>query len=83
FQIPQELDRDTTYEDLSITSPEERKKHFGQYDHVRVYGKDYFDKLKTIGFQVEEVKSSDIATLQEIERYRLSASEILPICRKQ
>ncbi|MEI6866425.1 class I SAM-dependent methyltransferase, partial [Flavicella sp.] len=46
FQIPQELDRDTTYEDLSITSPEERKKHFGQYDHVRVYGKDYFDKLK-------------------------------------
>lgn len=82
FQIPQELDRDSTFEDLSITSPEERKKHFGQYDHVRVYGKDYFDKLRSIGFQVEEVKSSDIATLQEIEKYRLSPIEILPICRK-
>lgn len=82
FQVPQELDREKTYEDFSITKPEDRKIHFGQYDHVRVYGKDYFNKLRDIGFQVTEIKSSDIATSEEIEKYRLSPSEILPICTK-
>lgn len=38
-----------TYEDFSITDPKERQKHFGQYDHVRWYGMDYFDRLKKLG----------------------------------
>jgi hypothetical protein len=29
-------------------------KIFGQYDHVRIYGRDYFDKLRSIGFTVVE-----------------------------
>ena len=82
FQIPQELSREFTYEDASIQSPEERKKHFGQYDHVRVYGQDYFNKLRAIGFNVEEIKCSDIASVEEIEKYRLSPIEILPVCKK-
>lgn len=82
FQIPQDLNRETTYEDFSITLPEERKKHFGQYDHVRIYGKDYFDKLRNIGFHVNELKAEEIASTYEIEKYCLSASEILPICNK-
>tara|TARA_B100000809_G_scaffold252838_2_gene288065 strand:- start:54274 stop:55038 length:765 start_codon:yes stop_codon:yes gene_type:complete len=82
FQIPQELNRGTTYEDFSITSPEKRKMHFGQYDHVRIYGKDYFDKLRNVGFKVEELNAHDIANTTEVEKYRLSATEILPICRK-
>lgn len=82
FQIPQDLSLKTTYEDFSITDPEERKKHFGQYDHVRIYGKDYFDKLRKIGFEVDEIKTSDIATEIEIQKFRLSANEILPVCRK-
>jgi len=82
FQIPQDLNRDKTYEDKSITNPNDRKKHFGQYDHVRIYGKDYFDKLRAVGFTVEEVKCNAIATTDQIERYRLSADEILPICKK-
>lgn len=82
FQIPQELDRENTYEDFSIISPEERKKHFGQYDHVRIYGRDYFEKLRDIGFDVQEIKSTDIATIEEIEKYRLSPIEILPVCSK-
>jgi predicted SAM-dependent methyltransferase len=82
FQIPQEFNRETTYEDFSITSPEERKKHFGQYDHVRIYGKDYFDKLRNVGFKVEEINVSDIASEQEVEHFRLSPIEILPVCKK-
>src|SRR5690606_30324446 len=45
FQIPQDLNRETTFEDSSITDRKERAKIFGQYDHVRIYGRDYFDKL--------------------------------------
>jgi len=40
LQIPQELDRATTFEDDTITDPVERANIFGQYDNVRVYGRD-------------------------------------------
>ena len=56
LQIPQDLNREKTFEDNSITDPKERTKIFGQYDHVRVYGLDYFDKLKSIGFKVHPVE---------------------------
>ena len=82
FQIPQDLNRETTYEDFTITSPEQRKKHFGQYDHVRIYGKDYFAKLRKVGFQVEEIKPIEVTNNENINRYRLSTIEILPVCTK-
>ena len=53
FQIPQDLKREKTFEDDSITDKKERAKIFGQYDHVRIYGRDYFDKLRSVGFTVE------------------------------
>ncbi|MCB0473058.1 MAG: class I SAM-dependent methyltransferase [Flavobacteriaceae bacterium] len=82
FQVPQDLSRETTYEDFSITTPEERSKHFGQYDHVRVYGSDYFDRLRAAGFKVEEVDYSKKLTEKEIDTYRLMKGEILPVCFK-
>jgi len=82
FQIPQDLDRDKTYEDFSITSEEERAKHFGQYDHVRVYGKDYFNKLRSAGFRVEEVNYASKISPELVEKYCLVKEEILPVCFK-
>ena len=67
FQIPQDLKREKTFEDNSITDKNERAKIFGQYDHVRVYGRDYFDKLRSIGFQVSEVDYTPELTNEEIE----------------
>jgi SAM-dependent methyltransferase len=43
-----------TYEDFSITSPEERELHFGQDDHIRYYGRDFRDRLARAGFSVKE-----------------------------
>ena len=71
FQVPQDLNRDITFEDNSITDPKERAKIFGQYDHVRVYGRDYFDKLRSIGFKVEEVNYSQKISSELLSRYRL------------
>ncbi|SDR73021.1 class I SAM-dependent methyltransferase [Christiangramia echinicola] len=82
LQIPQELNRAETFQDDSITDPKERAKIFGQYDHVRVYGRDYFDKLRAIGFQVEEVDYTSILSEAEIDKYCLAKGEIIPVCHK-
>jgi SAM-dependent methyltransferase len=42
---------DTTYEDPSITDPNERKRLFGQSDHVRKYGRDIATRLQRAGFE--------------------------------
>ncbi|MBC6999876.1 class I SAM-dependent methyltransferase [Cytophaga sp. FL35] len=82
FQIPQDLTRDRTFEDNSITDKKERTKIFGQYDHVRVYGSDYFNKLRSIGFDVEEVDYTSILSEEELDKYRLAPNEIIPVVRK-
>lgn len=82
LQIPQDLSREKTFEDDSITDPKERAKIFGQYDHVRIYGKDYFDKLRSVGFTVEEVDYTQHLSSETIDKYRLAKGEILPVCRK-
>ncbi len=82
FQIPQDLSRDTTFEDDSITDKSERARIFGQYDHVRIYGRDYFDKLRQVGFTVEEVDYTTALGPQAIEKYRLAKGEIIPLARK-
>ena len=82
FQIPQDLSRAITFEDNTITDKKERAKLFGQYDHVRVYGRDYFDKLRGIGFKVDEVDFTKKITLEKIEKFCLTQNEILPVCYK-
>lgn len=82
FQIPQDLHRETTFEDDTITDPKERTKIFGQYDHVRVYGRDYFDKLRNVGFIVDEVHYAKNMNSKLASKYALMLAEILPVCRK-
>ncbi|WP_038527130.1 class I SAM-dependent methyltransferase [Formosa agariphila] len=82
LQIPQDLSRAHTFEDDSITDKKERAKIFGQYDHVRVYGRDYFNKLRTIGFKVEEVDYTKTLTDSEITTFCLAKGEIIPVVYK-
>ena len=82
FQIPHNLNLEKTYEDFSISSPEERKKHFGQYDHVRIYGRDYFDRLRIGGFTVKELDYSKTISKEIADKFRLMEGEILPVCYK-
>lgn len=82
FQIPQDLNRETTFEDNSITDKKERAKIFGQYDHVRVYGRDYFNKLRSIGFKVDEVDYTTALSDDLVEKYCLAKGEIIPVVSK-
>jgi SAM-dependent methyltransferase len=82
FQIPQDLSRAVTFSDDSITDQKERAKIFGQYDHVRVYGRDYFDKLRSIGFTVIEEDYTNKIAPELVEKYCLAKGEIIPVCYK-
>ncbi|MBP1225879.1 class I SAM-dependent methyltransferase [Flavobacterium sp. 1355] len=83
LQIPQDLSREVTFADDSITDQKERAKIFGQYDHVRVYGRDYFDKLRSIGFIVIEEDYTNKISPELVEKYCLAKGEIIPLCFKQ
>jgi SAM-dependent methyltransferase len=52
LQVALDQTKQVTHEDLTITDPKEREKIFGLNDHVRLYGLDYGDKLKEVGFEV-------------------------------
>ena len=82
FQIPQDLNRATTFSDDTITDQKERAKIFGQYDHVRIYGRDYFDKLRSIGFTVIEEDYTKRIAPELVEKYCLAKGEIIPVCYK-
>ena len=82
LQIPQDLKRKTTFEDDTITDQKKRAEIFGQYDHVRVYGRDYFDKLRSIGFTVVEEDYTAKLAPDLVERFCLAPGEIIPVCFK-
>ena len=74
---------EVTFQDNSITDPTEREKVYGQDDHVRLYGKDYPDRIRKAGFQVVEDDFVKSFSVEEIERYALAKDETIYLCRKQ
>lgn len=81
MQVPIDYSREHTYEDKSITSPEEREKHFWQKDHVRLFGRDYPQRLANAGFKVKE--DDFVKTLgASADRYRLQQQEIIYYLQK-
>lgn len=55
-----------TFEDYSIIDPSERRRVFGQEDHVRRYGSDYIDRLQEAGFRVKVSYVSDFFKKEDI-----------------
>jgi hypothetical protein len=80
LQSPLEPERATTYEDFSITDPKDRERAFGQFDHVRVYGRDYFDRLSGAGFEVEAVPFADHIGAEASARNGLRREDVV-LCR--
>ena len=82
LQVPIETSNSKTLEETMITSQKERNEKFGQYDHVRLYGNDYFKRLESIGFKVEKNFYAKKFNKEEIKKYGLNENEIIPICKK-
>ncbi|HTV19388.1 MAG TPA: class I SAM-dependent methyltransferase [Polyangiaceae bacterium] len=82
LQVPLDQTQRVTVEDPSVTSPRERRRRFGQHDHVRAYGRDYVDRLRAAGFDPELCKIQDSYAEPEIQRHGLDRSEVLHFCRR-
>ncbi|KAA5532432.1 methyltransferase domain-containing protein [Taibaiella lutea] len=76
--VPIDENISATYEDFSITSPAEREKHFGQWDHVRWYAKDITERFKEAGFKnVELVRFGEQFSEADYKKYGLCEDLIL------
>ena len=82
LQVPLNENRNTTFEDNSIEDPKERARIFGQYDHVRIYGKDYYDRLKSVGFEATADDFINTLSEQEQEKFGLPKDERIPVVKK-
>lgn len=67
-QHPFDSELEHTHEDPSITTPEDRAREFGQYDHVRMYGRDLPDRWRDAGFQVQVFPRDASSTIIECRR---------------
>jgi ubiquinone/menaquinone biosynthesis C-methylase UbiE len=80
--VPIDFSREKTYEDPSIVTPHERQEHFLQYDHKRLYGRDYTDRLKKAGFEVKEKNYLEELDSNLRKRYALQENELMYGYRK-
>lgn len=83
FQVPIDYERETTYEDFSIVSPEAREKAFGQHNHVRWYGRDYITRLESVGFIVKEDDYVKTFSDADLFRFGLLSGELIYVCQKR
>ena len=67
-----------TYENPAITSAADRNLHFGQADHIRIYGRDFRDRIKAAGFDQTEVTAVE----PDVLTYGLMRGETLFIAAK-
>ena len=77
LMVPIALERAATDEDPSVTDPRERIRRFGQFDHVRLYGRDYVDRLRAAGFEVIEDAMTERMDAESVFRYGLMRSEVV------
>lgn len=71
--------RKETFEDDTITDPAERTRIFGQYDHRRIYGEDYADRLRSVGFEVADIDFAASLTPAERRLYALPTDHIFAV----
>lgn len=81
LQVPLDAKRERTYEDPTITDPAERRRAFGQEDHLRIYGQDYRDRLVEAGFRVTQDDWVRRLPRDLIETHRLKVEDIF-FCEK-
>lgn len=75
-----------TFEDPEVTDPRDRIIHFGQYDHLRIYGLDIMERISETGFNVEILDMEKEVSKELATKYRLHNNsgirELTFVCKK-
>ena len=82
LQVPINETLENTIDGRDTKDKNLRNKLFGQYDHLRIYGKDYYDKLIKVGFKVEKIDQTKKMDESSILKFSLIEGEIIPFCTK-
>ena len=70
----------STEEDPTVTDPRERQKLYGQHDHVRLYGRDFLDRIEQAGFRVSVVSAEAILGPGSLRRMGIPSDEEIFHC---
>jgi len=82
LQVPLAISLAETREDPTINTEQLRLFHFGQRDHVRIYGRDYAERLASVGFVVERHDTRVACGDDYVHRHGLIPDELIYIARK-
>ena len=77
-----EKDENKTLEDEKINTDELREKYYGQFDHLRLYGKDFKERLIESGFKIKSDDYIKRLGYETIEKYALIRDENIFECTK-
>lgn len=80
IQVP--IDGEKTREDPSVIDPVERERLYGQSDHVRQYGEDFRERLRSAGFSVLELSREKFLEPRKIERLSIECEKRVIFIRK-
>jgi len=81
IQSPVDLKLDETFEDPNVVLPEDREHIFGNKGHVRIYGRDYKDRLSQVGFNVKV--DGYVKKLTDYKKYSLIKEEDIYLCERE
>lgn len=82
LQVPIALKLTETQEAPEDMRPAEIARQFGHSEYIRMYGPDYDDKLRHVGFRVERHNPFEEKWLPDIERHGLDSREWVYACVK-
>jgi SAM-dependent methyltransferase len=82
LQVPFDTKHETTYEDPTITERKEREKHFLQYDHLRLFGRDYPQVIEKAGFRIDHENYMNEITDEMKQKFRLPDFEFMYAFKK-
>ena len=73
IQVP--MRGEVTHEDPSVTDAEERRRLYGQDDHVRQYGSDFINRLRDAGFEVLILSKQELLDPDMLERLSVACED--------
>jgi SAM-dependent methyltransferase len=66
-----------TFEDPGIDSGALRLAVYGQEDHARLFGRDFFNQIEAAGFQLKLCRHEEVSTIEEGRRFGMNVKEEL------
>jgi len=82
ISVPYDQSRPRTDEDPTVTDTRERRRRFGQEDHVRRYGRDFLQRLDDAGLRFQQRQAKAVIPANLLAVNAIGENEIFVECNK-